>query len=172
MRCSGCFNPHMWSDRGGELISASSLAAQARACDVEGVTLLGGEPFEQAAELSVFARMVQAVGLSVMTFSGYTLKQIGAMTGSGPRDLLNHTDLLVDGPYDSSLLDTKRPWVGSTNQNFRFLTPRYRHLETSLSDQSDRIEIRVGVNGRVSVNGWAPDESLDRLLDGLGRRAR
>ena len=162
----------MWSQLGGQLTPASILAAEAKASGVEGVTLLGGEPFDQAAELSVFARMVQEAGLSVMTFSGNTLQQIRTMAGSGPKELLNHTDLLVDGQYDSSLLDANRPWVGSTNQKFHFLTPRYRHLEASLSDQPDRVEIRVGVNGRVSVNGWASNESLDRLLHGLGRRER
>lgn len=172
LRCKGCFNPHMWSDRGGEPIAASTLAARAQASGVEGVTLLGGEPFEQATALADFARRVQDAGLSVMTFTGYTLEQIHALSGSGPDELLSHTDLLVDGPYDSSRLDTNRPWVGSTNQGFHFLTPRYRHLEDSLTALPDRVEIRIGADGRIGVNGWASEDSLDRLLNGLGRRER
>lgn len=162
----------MWGDRGGRAVAAAVLAAQVEASKVEGVTLLGGEPFEQAAALGAFATAVQAIGLSVMTFTGYTLDQIRDLPGSGPRELLNHTDLLVDGPYDASRLDTSRPWVGSTNQGFHFLTPRYRHLQGSLTGIPDRVEIRIRTDGRVAVNGWASNESLDRLLDGLGRRER
>lgn len=172
LRCSGCFNPHMWSERGGDLVAASVLAAQARSSGDEGVTLLGGEPFEQAGALAAFARNVQEAGLSVMTFTGYTLTQVHAMPGPGPGELLAHTDLLVDGPYDASRLDINRPWVGSTNQGFHFLTSRYRHLQESLAGRHDRVEIRIGADGRVGVNGWASDESLDRLLNGLGRRQR
>lgn len=162
----------MWADRGGHAIAASALAAQVEASEVEGVTLLGGEPFEQAAALGAFAAAMQAIGLSVMTFTGYTLDQIFAMHGPGPSDLLSNTDLLVDGPYDANRLDTSRPWVGSTNQGFHFLTPRYQHLAGSLTGISDRVEIRIHTDGRLAVNGWASDDALDRLLEGLGRRAR
>lgn len=162
----------MWGDRGGLDVAASVLAAQVGTSDVEGVTLLGGEPFEQAAALGDFAAAVQSMGLSVMTFTGYTLDQIHAMPGRGPELLLDSTDLLVDGPYDANRLDTRRPWAGSTNQGFHFLTPRYRHLADALAGIPDRLEIRIQTDGRLSVNGWATDESLDRLLEGLGRRSR
>lgn len=172
LRCQGCFNPHLWTERGGRLIPASYLASQAVASDVEGVTLLGGEPFEQASALAAFARAVRSAGLSVMTFTGYTLDQVRALPGTGPGELLEQTDLLVDGPYDAGRIDSSRPWVGSTNQTFHFLTPRYRHLRATLSASPDRVEIRVGADGRVAVNGWASDDALDHLLSGLGRRAR
>lgn len=169
IRCDGCFNPHLWSSRGGSEISAGELFALVPP-DVEGVTLLGGEPFEQAVPLAEFARLVRARGQSVMTFTGFTLEELEMQDGRGSAALLEQTDLLVDGPYLAEEVDLLRPWVGSRNQRFHALTERYAALVVELSASPDRLEIRVSADGRISVNGWATDEALDTLLAGLGRR--
>lgn len=147
-------------------ISAADLAAQAIDTNVEGVTLLGGEPTEQAAALAAFATAVREAGLSVMTFTGHTYESLRALaaTESGIQQLLDATDLLVDGPYIADQPDLTRPWVGSTNQRFRFLTNRYARLEATLDTLSDRLEIRIASDGSLSVNGWATVDQLDDLL--------
>jgi anaerobic ribonucleoside-triphosphate reductase activating protein len=178
LRCFGCFNPHLWSDRRGQPWPSATLAAhlieQATENDAEGITLLGGEPFEQAAPLASVAETARSAGLSVMTFTGYLFDDL--QTWSDEREdigaLLAATDLLVDGPFQSSLIDRDRPWVGSTNQAFHALTDRYRVLVNELDSNPDRLEIRVDSDGTVSVNGWADDDTLDALLHNLGRRRR
>lgn len=167
IRCSGCFNPHLWTPKGGFEIDPYALADQAIAAEVDGVTLLGGEPFDQALAFASFACAVREAGLSVMTFTGHYLEDLGGTNApEGAESLLAATDLLVDGPYISSKVDLGRPWVGSRNQHFRFLTDRYRHLEAELEDLPDRVEIRVGTDGTVRVNGWASVAMLDELLAG------
>jgi anaerobic ribonucleoside-triphosphate reductase activating protein len=178
LQCPGCFNPHYWSSRGGQPWSSATLAAhlieQAVENEAEGVTLLGGEPFEQAAPLASVAQEVRSAGLTVMTFTGYLLDDLKAW--SAEREdigaLLATTDLLVDGPYQASSIDRRRPWVGSANQTFHALTDRYRELVHELDAHPDRLEIRVESDGTVSVNGWADDEMLDALLHDMGRRKR
>ncbi len=172
IRCAGCFNPHLWGARGGRLISAEDLCAQvvesASKNEIEGITLLGGEPFEQAPAFAVLAEAVQQAGLSVMAFTGYELDDLrGPDAPEGAGALLAATDLLVDGPYRADSPDLLRPWVGSTNQEFRFLTDRYRHLEPTLQASPDRVEVRVSQHGEVTINGWATVGQLDALLDGV-----
>ena len=166
IRCPGCFNPHLWGAKGGTGIGAAELAERALAVPgIDGVTLLGGEPFEQARPLADFASRLAAQGLSVMTFSGFTYRELnGAGAPDGAAELLSATDLLVSGPYLSGQPDFRRPWVGSTNQEFRFLTDRLRHVEAELADLPDRIEVRVAASGEVTVNGWADLDQLDTLL--------
>lgn len=96
IRCSGCFNPQMWAARGGRDTDVSALAQQVLAAEVEGVTFLGGEPFEQAAGLAALASGLRAEGLSVMTFTGFTYEDLmEAATEDGDIcALLNATDLL------------------------------------------------------------------------------
>ncbi len=169
VRCPGCFNPHLWAVNGGQSSTPADLARRVLGNDTQGVTLLGGEPFDQAAPLAVLAAAVRAAGRSVMTFTGYTLEVLQAAAERRPDvgDLLAATDLLVDGPYLQGHPDTTRPWLGSTNQGVHFLTSRYRHLADHLPAQVDRVEIRVLADGRVAVNGWATREDLDDLLTGL-----
>ncbi|MDT0223758.1 4Fe-4S single cluster domain-containing protein [Gordonia sp. AC31] len=168
IRCPGCFNPHLWGDRGGTAVGPAELAARAIASQnlgVEGVTLLGGEPFEQATDFATFAAEVAAQGLSVMVFSGYERDHLDSPQAPvGSRELLSHTDLLISGPFVADHPDHDRPWVGSTNQEFHFLTDRYRHMADELGVQPDRIEVRVAATGEVSINGWATTDQLELLL--------
>ncbi|PYY32776.1 4Fe-4S single cluster domain-containing protein [Curtobacterium sp. MCBD17_030] len=169
IRCDGCFNPQLWGSIGGTATAPLELATQAVAAGVDGVTLLGGEPFEQAPALAEFAALVRANGLSVMTFTGYERELLeSADAPNGAQDLLAETDLLVDGRYRADAKDFTRPWVGSTNQRFHFLTQRYRHLEPQLTALPDRLEVRVSAAGEVAVNGWASVDQLDALLAGTG----
>jgi len=106
--------------------------------------------------------MAQNAGLSVMTFTGHRLEELQQMQGA--RSLLAHTDLLVDGRYDAERRDPARPWVGSTNQRFHFLTERYQQLSAELQTMPDRVEVQVRPDGRVLLNGWATVDQLDELL--------
>lgn len=173
IRCDGCFNPHLWGASGGTLTDIDVLAQQALSAGVEGVTLLGGEPFEQAHACAAFAERIQAAGLSVMVFTGFELEHLKSeQAPSGAPRLLAATDLLVDGPYDAVRPDHDRPWVGSVNQQFHYLTDRYAHLEPSLDALPDRIELRIKPTGEVSVNGWASVDTLETLLDHIGQPVR
>jgi anaerobic ribonucleoside-triphosphate reductase activating protein len=131
---------------------------------------LGREPFEQAEALSDLGYRVRQAGLSVMTFAGYLLEDIAKSTRQGWQDLLGVTDLLLDGPYIRDLTDTSRPWLGSTNQRYHFLTPRYRHLEAELGDIPNRLEVRLQPDGKVFINGLASSELLDDTISGVAKR--
>jgi anaerobic ribonucleoside-triphosphate reductase activating protein len=119
---------------------------------VEGITLLGGEPIAHATGAAALARETRALGLSVMVFSGYTLDEIRRMTDPAVADLLAHTDILVDGPYIREMPETKRRWIGSSNQVIHFLTDRY-HADDPCWRMKNTLEIRL-VNGEVVVNGF------------------
>ncbi len=166
IRCPGCFNPHTWSTNGGQLIPAEEIARRVLdAPAIEGVTLLGGEPFDQAEGLAVVGSLVQQAGLSVMTFTGHEYETLINTPRPGWTELLDVTDLLVDGPYIQSLPDHDRPWVGSRNQRFHFLSPRYAHLASELHLIPNRVEVRLGDDGEVLINGMPPAGLIEGLLD-------
>ncbi|MCI4064544.1 radical SAM protein [Micromonospora sp. R77] len=167
IRCPGCFNPQLWGFRGGERTTPAELVRRVLDADTDGLTLLGGEPFDQAAALAEVAAGVRRAGRSVMTFTGYTRDGLRRAVDSGREDvaaLLTETDLLVAGPFRADLIDTERPWVGSTNQEFALLTDRFPDLLDDLPRTPDRVEVVVDPTGRVAVNGWAELDALDDLL--------
>jgi anaerobic ribonucleoside-triphosphate reductase activating protein len=163
IRCPGCFNPHMWAFRGGLLRTPEQLVDAALAAGTEGITLLGGEPFDQARPLATVAAGVRAAGRSVMTFSGYTTEQL-ASGDAAVAALLRHTDLLVAGPFLADQIDVDRPWVGSTNQEFVPLTDQGREMLRRVAATPDRLEVIVDASGAVALNGWVDLDALDQLL--------
>jgi anaerobic ribonucleoside-triphosphate reductase activating protein len=155
LRCPGCCNPEFLPFRGGTtktIAEMSGWMAQSReeTC-IEGITLLGGEPFAHAPAGLSLARAAREQGLSVMVFSGYTLEELQRRAEPEVAELIGLTDILVDGPYDRARPDIERRWIGSTNQRIHFLTSRYRFDEEWRKKNS--LEIRV-VGRDISVNGF------------------
>ncbi len=169
LRCPGCFNPHLWTSRGGTLRRPADLVAEATAAGAEGITVLGGEPLDQPRATAALVRRARAAGLSTVVFTGHTLEELQARGAPGVAEVLAATDLLVDGPYRAELPDRARPWLGSTNQRFHFLTDRYGPPDVVAPD---RVEVRVAADGAVELNGWADEELLELLAGDVGRRAR
>jgi anaerobic ribonucleoside-triphosphate reductase activating protein len=116
---------------------------------VEGITILGGEPFEQPESLAALLSLAWENHLSTMVFTGFTHEQLVAKEISAIDTVLRHTDVLIDGPYLQAQRDFSRPLVGSANQRFLFLTDRYTMRDFS----PNRIEIRIGKDGTIALNG-------------------
>jgi anaerobic ribonucleoside-triphosphate reductase activating protein len=168
IRCSGCAVPQTWPAEGGEEVTVDELYEKIAAGPViEGVTFVGGEPFAQAGALAELGRRLKERGLSVVTFTGYVLEDIFSAKREDWRNLLAITDLLIDGPYVKALADLSRPWVGSSNQRYHFISERYRFLAEKLNAIPNRLEVRVTPEGRVEINGMASVEELEKILAGL-----
>ena len=158
IRCAGCCNPHLFDPKGGERVDPAVLLAEMAAVrgEIEGVTLLGGEPMDQAGALVPLLQGAHGLGLSVMLFSGFTLGELRARADPAVRDVLALVDVLVDGRYDASRPEPDRSWAGSTNQRFHYLTDRYSPaIERPATGAPLRtVEVRIGLDGRLSANGW------------------
>ena len=157
LRCPGCCNPEFLPFRGGEAVPVAALVAQLQAQarltpHLEGVSLLGGEPFAHAAAGAELAGEARRLGLGVMIYSGYTLEQLREKRDADTARLLALTDLLVDGPYVREQPEAARRWVGSTNQRLHFLTGRYDPADPCWAKRNT-LEIRVTGN-EVIVNGF------------------
>lgn len=158
IRCAGCCNPQLFAAHGGRDVEVEALLRLIRRdrSKIEGVTFLGGEPFEQAAPLAQLGRAVRRWGLSVMTFTGYTLDALRTSGRPEIESLIAATDLLVDGPYDQTQPETARRWAGSRNQRFHFLSRFYSPgVESPPRGDAERtVEVRIRPDGSVEVNGW------------------
>ena len=155
LRCPGCCNPEFLPFKGGQTLTLeemSSWVLKARdESHIEGITLLGGEPFAHAQAGAVLARASRQLGLSTMVFTGYTIEELRDRPEPKVAELLALTDLLVDGPFDREKPDHDRRWIGSTNQRIHFLSERY-----SFDDQwrkRNTLEIRMK-GSEISINGF------------------
>lgn len=166
IQCKGCINPHLFSIHGGHSVDPQDLVAKALERGVEGLTLLGGEPFDQALACAALSQYAKGANMGVICFTGYSyeyLKQQNCAT-----ELLDVVDLLVDGPYMADRPERERALVGSTNQRFIHLTDRYAEYDPVASP--NRVEFRLGIDGSVEAAGFLTREELDALGASLGSR--
>ncbi len=118
--CPGCHNPDTWNPGGGEERTVRELLREihkAPGC-VKGITLSGGEPFGQSAEMAELAARVHRQGFDVVTYTGYTYEKLQEMAreDESVARLLAETDILVDGPFIEAQKDIALRFRGSANQ--------------------------------------------------------
>ena len=160
--CPGCFNPETHaavdladsaaaSGRGAWTIAALVADLGRLAPTIEGITVSGGEPLDQAEGLAELLTAVRSTTeLSVLLFSGYTIEQIEEMT-LGPRILAN-IDVLIDGLYQAGARRASN-LRGSENQRIHLLSDRYCRAEV---EATPAAEITISPDGEVVITGIDP----------------
>lgn len=115
--CNGCHNPDTHDAAGGKSMDTQEILAMLRANPLlDGLTLSGGEPFEQPEACLLLAKAAKGLELNVWVYSGYTYE---ALLGKGDEDidaLLAVCDVLVDGPFVLGQRSLDLDFRGSSNQ--------------------------------------------------------
>lgn len=148
--CKGCSNPELWNIDSKYFITVKDLERIIRniAADnqIDGFTITGGEPIEQAAELSVFLDNVSDISKDVLLYTGYQLDDLQAEV-----QLLKYVAVIIDGEYIEELNDNCF-LRGSSNQTINILNPEYRDLYTEyIKDNSNEIQNFMIGNEVISV---------------------
>ncbi len=124
--CCGCFNREAWDFGYGEQYTADIESMILDACDrpyIEGLSLLGGEPFEpenQACVKGLLERFcTRFPDKSVWCYTGFTLDEIRGSSRAHTdisEQILTHIDVLVDGRFIEEKKDLSLRFRGSSNQ--------------------------------------------------------
>jgi len=159
--CPDCFNPSSWSLSTNQLVSVEEIVERIVSEPAnQGVTFSGGEPFLQATALAALAKQVKHAGLSVMSFTGYTLSELRSPDApAGASDLLDQLDILIDGPYVANLaIHSPDSPVSSLNQRLHIFNPTFAD---KIDWASDQIEIHILKDGTRVVTGFRGQMDLD-----------
>jgi organic radical activating enzyme len=116
------------------------LAARLVGPSVEGISILGGEPFEQAAACARLAEKARDLGATVITYSGYTWSYLQRSSLPEVAALLAASDVLIAGPYQATRRSDARRWMGSSNQELVFLTNTYSAEQFSQGSEEPLVE--------------------------------
>ena len=117
--CAGCQNPDTWDASGGVEMSVDHIVTQMLSNPLtDGLSLSGGEPFEQAADCARLAAIARENGLSVWVFTGKTYEELleEAKYNTDVHKLLTLTDVLVDGRFILKERTLSIKWCSSNNQ--------------------------------------------------------
>ncbi len=118
-RCPGCHNPETHDPQGGKPVELSQLVEIIYGCEnIDGVTISGGEPFEQAEPVAALASAITEHGLDLILYSGYNFEKLQekALADKNIYRILSLGRLLIDGPFIQSECDLTLPFRGSRNQ--------------------------------------------------------
>jgi anaerobic ribonucleoside-triphosphate reductase activating protein len=82
----------------------------------DGVTILGGEPFDQPGSVAEIVHRLKRLEVHITVYSGNTFKNLLERDDSNIHYILTHIDLLIDGPFIGKLSDNAGEYRGSRNQ--------------------------------------------------------
>ena len=148
--CQGCWNKETWSFEKNILKSVEEVFSEIRKSkNLDGVTFSGGEPFLQAGELSKLAKKIKTyTNLSLQIFTGFELDEL---RDQNQRELLEYTDILVAGRFDS----TKR----NNNQKVYILNSHVPIWDFNNSD----VEIEIDDDNHIKITGYPTSQLINEL---------
>ena len=126
-RCPGCFNEEAWDFDYGQPFDQSTIdeiLGLLQPDYVQGLTLLGGEPFDPRNQPAIveLLRQIKAKypNKSIWAFTGYLFDRDilpGRLSESAiTREYLSYLDVLVDGPFIQARKNLTLRFRGSDNQ--------------------------------------------------------
>src|SRR5262245_10362904 len=117
--CKGCIAIETWPLASGAEMTVSEVVDAVLDLEGEprdGVTILGGEPFLQPEGLLALVTALKACDQHITLYSGYTLEELQSLLNPYIISILEHADILFDGPFIKELSDNAGEWRGTTNQ--------------------------------------------------------
>lgn len=113
--CLGCQNPQTHTiGEGTEYEIEPLIVAINEDRLADGITLSGGEPFQQVQSLLELVKGIKKESFTIWAYTGYTFEVL--VKNSLQRKLLNELDVLVDGKFIQDEYETDLYFKGSKNQ--------------------------------------------------------
>lgn len=153
--CKGCSNPELWEQKLEYEVSPveayTLIKKVASAHIIEGFTISGGEPMDQASSLVELIGLISEISDDILVYSGYRIEELRARCDPATDSLLEEVSVLIDGAYieeenDNSVLR------GSSNQRIHLLNKKYEErYQLYLAEMHNQIQNFTTSNGIVSV---------------------
>lgn len=119
--CRGCWNAVAWNPEFGKPYTnevENKIIDDLNVSDgkVQGLSLLGGEPFDYPNTLTKLVERVknECPDKDIWCWSGFLYENL--LQDPKRREMLNQIDVLVDGPFDITKRNLKLKFRGSSNQ--------------------------------------------------------
>lgn len=164
IRCAGCLSPETWR------FTRSKIATEALVAQIvpwfslaDGITISGGEPFDQPEALSALLRTIrQRFQGDILVFSGYSYTAISAYLD----EMNGLIDALVSGPFEQQSSQTLK-LRGSDNQVLHLLTERgkanFGDFNQRLNDKEKVLDMTIDEQGMVNLIGIPRRDDMTRL---------
>lgn len=169
LHCPGCLSRDTWEADPGTAVPVAAVLGWLRSLGpVDGVTISGGEPFQQPEalrELLTGIRSCAPARSDILVYSGYAFSRLTRSVRS--RELLKLCDAVVTGPYIQHL-NNGEPWKGSANQRIVAVSDLGRERYGDAKYGQTRPRMQVSVEGeRIFYIGIPRQGDMERLTERL-----
>jgi anaerobic ribonucleoside-triphosphate reductase activating protein len=168
IRCPGCISADTWSATEGLTTTGAVVEALLPWLpDAEGITISGGEPFDQpVALMALLSELRRLIPLDVLVYSGYPFGTLAGWLHENPGLI----DVLISEPYDERAPQTMA-LRGSDNQRFHFLTDlgraRFSNLDRPIRSEDRRFDIMFDTDGTIWLAGIPAKDDIRLLRQAL-----
>ena len=160
LRCKGCTNQHLWEFGKGIDVTIEEILNQCT--DLDGITLHGGEPLDQANVLVELIKKLKKQGKTVILFTGYILKELNKVQ----MQAWLSSDIVISGRYVESKRNIYLQFRGSTNQ--KVFTHKGKYKDYKIKDGQTVAILSFNEQGEMQSRGFRTDE-LEQLLNEISK---
>lgn len=158
--CKGCSNPELWEQKPEYEISPTEvyklIQKIALSHTIDGFTISGGEPMDQASSLAELLRLISEISDDILIYTGYQIEDLKAKCDPVTDDVLRKASVLIDGAY----VEEQNDGVvlrGSSNQRIHVLNKKYEdQYQSYLAEAHNQIQNFTTADGVVSVGIHRP----------------
>jgi anaerobic ribonucleoside-triphosphate reductase activating protein len=150
--CPSCFNPDTHKIKGDSSFGVDEVFSWINNADpIEGITVSGGEPLQQASGLmDLLFKIKRETNLTIIVFSGFGLEEIQNMPCF--KTLEKTVDVLIAGRFVEGMR-RQSGFTGSSNKTIHFFSDRYCLDDLEMVPVS---EVIISRTGELSVTGVEP----------------
>lgn len=167
IRCPGCISADTWEPSiGWTTIEEVMATVRPMAAMADGLTVSGGEPFEQPAALAALLKDWRDVSrTSVLVFTGFEFGAVEPWLRENP----GLVDAVITGPFRSDQPQTL-VMRGSDNQQLHVLTAlgkTFAAYERRLEEDDKRLDVMFDADGSAWIAGIPTRGDMGRLRRNL-----
>lgn len=162
--CKECLSPETHSSRKGQEMSVKNLLQHILSIeDIQGITITGGEPMEQAeALLELIQGIKKSSQLSIFLYTGFEINELKQKAIPVQLQLILAVDILCDGPYIANLATQETLWRGSSNQKIYAFSEKGRK---EINEESNPLQTCIKVTSEEWQITGIPTKEMVFLLD-------
>lgn len=152
--CKGCFNPQTHDKGKGIELPVNEIMKMILPY-VDGITVSGGEPFEQEYELAELLELASLRKIHRLVYTGYRYEDLKRMKSASVEKCLLFTNMLIDGRYDHHRKQ-KHPLAGSGNQRVLILESGkiFQKMDIPREEKFRISELTIDRSGNISATGF------------------
>jgi len=170
IRCRGCVSKDTWVAGKGEIVIDDLMVTIASWLEqTDGITISGGEPFDQEDALGKLLAAIRArTNVDILIYSGYPYEKIAPAI----ERFKGLIDALITDPYNNNVPQSLA-LRGSDNQRLHFLTPlgeaKFRQYERLQKPSDKSFDIMFEEEGSVWLAGIPLRDDMKHLKTVLAK---